>query len=59
MNLHKLPLNDLKVLELEGLAPTVFCGMILADYGADVIVINQPKGMKIGIPSSQNFMYIT
>lgn len=28
------PLKNLKVLEFEGLAPTVHAGMVLSDYGA-------------------------
>lgn len=27
-------LEGLKVVELEGLAPTVYCGQILSDFGA-------------------------
>ena len=37
------PLKGIKVLEFEGLAPTVFTGMILADFGADVTIINRAK----------------
>lgn len=38
-----LPLEGLKVIELEGLAPSVFTGMVLADFGADVTIINRPE----------------
>jgi alpha-methylacyl-CoA racemase len=34
-----LPLSGIKVLEFEGLAPTVFTGMVLADFGAEVTII--------------------
>ncbi|XP_011634761.1 alpha-methylacyl-CoA racemase [Pogonomyrmex barbatus] len=39
-------LKGIKVLELAGLAPGPFCGMILADFGASVIRID-----KIGAPA--------
>lgn len=33
------PLKDVNVIELEGLAPVPFCGLMLADFGANVTVI--------------------
>ena len=39
------PLKGITVLEIEGLAPTVFAGRILADFGADVTIIS--NGFKI------------
>lgn len=36
------PLRHLQVLELEGLGPTPFAGMVLADLGADVVRIDRP-----------------
>jgi len=39
----KGPLSGIKVIEFEGLAPTVFTGMILSDFGADVTIINRSK----------------
>jgi alpha-methylacyl-CoA racemase len=33
------PLGGLRVIELEGLGPAPFCGMLLADLGADVISV--------------------
>lgn len=38
-----MALKGLKVIEMAGLAPSPFAGMLLADYGADVIRIDQPK----------------
>ncbi|KAJ9608405.1 hypothetical protein H2200_007393 [Cladophialophora chaetospira] len=35
------PLQGLKVLELFGLAPSPFAGLILADYGADVVRVDR------------------
>lgn len=35
-------LRGVRVLELAGLAPGPFCGMILADFGAQVVRIDRP-----------------
>lgn len=37
------PLTGLKVVEMVGLGPAPFCGMLLADMGADVIRIDRPQ----------------
>ena len=31
------PLKDIKVIEFSGIGPGPYCGMLLADLGADVI----------------------
>ena len=36
-----LPLRGVKVLEIAGLAPAPFAGMVLADFGADVIRVDR------------------
>ncbi|XP_074649743.1 alpha-methylacyl-CoA racemase-like [Tubulanus polymorphus] len=36
-----MALKGIKVIELAGLAPTPFCGMMLADFGAEVIRIDR------------------
>ena len=36
-------LKGVKVIEMAGLAPSPFAGMLLADYGAEVIRIDQPQ----------------
>ena len=38
---RKMALKGIKVIELAGLAPSPFCGMILADYGASVIRVDK------------------
>jgi len=38
-----LPLDTLKVIEMEGLAPGPFCGMVLADFGAEVTLVTRPN----------------
>ncbi|WP_342625552.1 CaiB/BaiF CoA-transferase family protein [Pseudomonas alkylphenolica] len=35
------PLSGLKVLEIAGLGPGPFCGMLLADLGADVVLVER------------------
>jgi alpha-methylacyl-CoA racemase len=47
-------LQNIKVLELEGLAPSVFCGMILADYGAEVILVNRKESSEISLGDQQS-----
>ena len=47
------PLDGIKVLEMAGLAPSPFCGMILADFGATLTVIDRPT---IGAPEIPNIM---
>ena len=37
----KSPLQSIRVLELAGLAPAPFAGMMLSDFGADVIRIDR------------------
>lgn len=32
-------LKDIRVLEFEGLAPSIFCGMYFSDQGAEVILV--------------------
>ncbi len=41
------PLEGLRVVEMAGLGPGPFCGMLLADFGADVVCIERP-GTKRG-----------
>jgi len=41
------PLAGLKVVEIVGLGPAPFCGMMLADMGAEVIRIDRPGGNAI------------
>lgn len=40
----KMALVRIRVVEMAGLAPAPFCGMILADFGANVIRIDKTRG---------------
>lgn len=40
-------LSGIRVVEFEGLGPGPFCGMLLADLGADVILIERSGGMGV------------
>lgn len=44
------PLAGLKVIELAGLAPGPFCGMLLADLGADVVRVDRVESVRGGDP---------
>ena len=42
-------LSGLRVVEIAGLGPAPFCGMLLADMGADVVLVER-GGAKGGDP---------
>lgn len=37
-----LPLTGIRILELAGIGPAPFCGMMLADHGAEVLYLHRP-----------------
>jgi alpha-methylacyl-CoA racemase len=43
------PLSGVRVLELEAIGPAPFAGMLLADMGADVLVIDRPAAGDLGL----------
>ena len=43
------PLAGIKVLEFESIGPSPFAGMLLADMGADVLVVDRPEGTDLGL----------
>ena len=47
---YSMPLQGTRVLEIAWLMPGPWCGMVLGDFGADVIKIEIPSG---GDPSRQ------
>ena len=42
------PLEGITVLDLTRMLPGPFCTMLLGDWGADVVMIEQPSGPAIG-----------
>jgi alpha-methylacyl-CoA racemase len=47
------PLDGIKVVEMAGLAPSPYCGMLLADFGADVVIVDR---LTTGAPEIPNIM---
>ena len=45
------------VIELEGLAPTVFAGKILRELGAEVILVSEPKEKDLEFPIQGNSLF--
>jgi alpha-methylacyl-CoA racemase len=43
------PLSGIKVVEFEAIGPGPFCGMMLADMGADVLVVDRPQAPDLGV----------
>src|SRR5437870_942017 len=43
------PLSGVRVLEFEAIGPGPFAGMLLADMGADVLVIDRPASSELGL----------
>ena len=43
-----MALHNVRVLELAGLAPGPYCGLILADFGADVVRVDRTVGGPLG-----------
>ena len=42
------PLHGLRAIEMAGIGPAPFCGMMLADLGADVVRIDRPGVSRLG-----------
>lgn len=41
-----MALKGVRVIEMAGLAPGPFCGMILSDFGANVVKIDRVRGLR-------------
>ncbi len=52
------PLEGYRIIEIAGIGPGQFCGMLLADMGAQLIRIERPVGGDLGIdmPAKYNLM---
>ena len=44
------PLSGIRVIELAGIGPGPMCAMLLADLGADVVRIDRPVQVDLGVP---------
>ena len=42
------PLTGIRVIELEAIGPGPFCGMLLADMGADVLLVDRAQDPRLG-----------
>ena len=42
------PLSGIRVLEFEAIGPVPFCGMMLADMGADVLLVDRTVDARLG-----------
>lgn len=49
------PLSGIRILELESIGPVPFAGMLLADMGADVLVIDRPENTDLGLKRERWF----
>jgi alpha-methylacyl-CoA racemase len=47
------PLAGLRVLEFEAIGPGPFCGMLLADMGADVLLVDRTADAQLGLGSER------
>src|SRR3954467_6705332 len=43
------PLAGIRILEFEAIGPAPFAGMLLADMGADVLLVDRPQGSDLGL----------
>jgi alpha-methylacyl-CoA racemase len=52
------PLAGIKVLELEAIGPVPFCGMMLSDAGADILLVDRPSdpGLGLALEREQDIM---
>ncbi len=49
------PLSGLRVLEFEAIGPGPFAGMMLADMGADVLLVDRPADSELGFGRERRF----
>lgn len=58
MTSRKGPLAGLRIIEIAGIGPAPFCGMLLADLGADVVVVDRrepnPENIALGAAAITN-----
>lgn len=49
------PLSGVKILEIESIGPVPFCGMLLADLGAEIIRIDRATSSAYLLPLDPKF----
>lgn len=49
------PLSGYKFIEIAGVGPTQFCGMLLGDMGAEIIRIERPASVELGVAIPPQF----
>jgi crotonobetainyl-CoA:carnitine CoA-transferase CaiB-like acyl-CoA transferase len=49
-------MQKLRVLEFEGLAPSVMCGLFFSDLGADVVIVARHEPPAFSIPLHTNLL---
>ncbi|MEK6207678.1 MAG: CaiB/BaiF CoA-transferase family protein [Chloroflexota bacterium] len=49
------PLTGIRVVELAGIGPGPFCAMLLSDLGANVLRIERPEAVDLGLPTPRQF----
>jgi alpha-methylacyl-CoA racemase len=56
---ESLPLRGVRVVEIAGLGPLPLCAMLLADLGASVIRIDQPRSSEkgVGVDTSRSMLH--
>jgi alpha-methylacyl-CoA racemase len=49
------PLAGVRILEFEAIGPAPFAGMMLADMGADVLLVDRPAASDLGLPRARSY----
>ena len=47
------PLKGLRIIEMAGIGPAPFCGMLLSDMGAEVIRVDRREKTDLGLPGKE------
>jgi alpha-methylacyl-CoA racemase len=55
MALKSGPLAGMRVVELAGIGPGPMCGMLLADMGAEVLLVERPEAADVGIARPRKY----
>jgi alpha-methylacyl-CoA racemase len=53
--LPKGPLHGIRIVEIAGIGPTQFCGMLLADMGAQILRVRRPAAADPGVDLPDRF----